>query len=124
MIPARDKDGWLNVFVETPRGSAAKFKYDERDGVIRLSRPLPAGLSYPYDWGCVPSTRAPDGDDRLAPGACDDDDLDAAGEQHDHRSSLVGLVDERDVRAIGTLDARRPQCVPLLGRQGGEEGLR
>jgi inorganic pyrophosphatase len=61
-IPARDKDGWLNVFVETPRGSTAKFKYDERDGVIRLSRPLPAGLSYPYDWGCVPSTRAADGD--------------------------------------------------------------
>lgn len=61
-IPARDKDGWLNVVVETPRGSTAKFKYDERDGVIRLSRPLPAGLSYPYDWGYVPSTRAADGD--------------------------------------------------------------
>jgi inorganic pyrophosphatase len=61
-IPARDMDGWLNVVVETPRGSTAKFKYDERDRVFRLSRPLPSGLCYPYDWGFVPSTRAPDGD--------------------------------------------------------------
>ena len=61
-IPARDKDGWLNVVVETPRGSTAKFKYDERDRVFRLSRALPSGLCYPYDWGFVPSTRAPDGD--------------------------------------------------------------
>jgi len=61
-IPARGEDGSLNVVVETPRGSTAKFKYDERDGVMRLSRPLPAGLSYPYDWGFVPSTRAADGD--------------------------------------------------------------
>ena len=61
-IPARGQDGSLNVVVETPRGSTAKFKYDERDGVVRLSRPLPAGLSYPYDWGFVPSTRAADGD--------------------------------------------------------------
>jgi inorganic pyrophosphatase len=61
-IPARDEDGSLNVIVETPRGSTAKFKYDERDRVIRLSRPLPSGLRYPYDWGCIPSTRAADGD--------------------------------------------------------------
>jgi inorganic pyrophosphatase len=61
-LPARNRDGSLNIFVETPRGSTAKFKYDERDGVIRLSRPLPAGLSYPYDWGFVPSMRAADGD--------------------------------------------------------------
>ena len=61
-IPARASEGWLNVVVETPRGSTAKFKYDERAGVMRLSRPLPAGLCYPYDWGFMPSTRAADGD--------------------------------------------------------------
>lgn len=61
-IPPRDADGSLNVVIETPRGSTAKFKYDERDRVMRLSRPLPAGLCYPYDWGFVPSTRVADGD--------------------------------------------------------------
>jgi inorganic pyrophosphatase len=61
-LPPRGADGSLNVVIETPRGSTAKFKYDERDGVMRLSRPLPAGLCYPYDWGFVPSTRAADGD--------------------------------------------------------------
>ena len=61
-LPARARDGSLNVVIETPRGSTAKFKYDEQAGVMRLSRPLPAGLCYPYDWGFIPSTRAADGD--------------------------------------------------------------
>jgi inorganic pyrophosphatase len=61
-IPARDSDGSLNVWIETPRGSTAKYKYDPAHQVIRLSRPLPLGLCYPYDWGFVPGTRAADGD--------------------------------------------------------------
>jgi len=56
------KDGSLNVMVESPRGSSMKFKYDPDDDVIMLARPLPLGLTYPYDWGFVPSTRAADGD--------------------------------------------------------------
>ena len=55
-------DGTLNVVVESPRGSAAKFKFDAGTGLMMLSRPLPAGLAYPYDWGFVPGTRASDGD--------------------------------------------------------------
>ena len=55
-------DGALNVIVETPRGSTAKFKYESSSDRITLSRPLPAGLAYPYDWGFVPGTRAADGD--------------------------------------------------------------
>ena len=39
-----------------------KFKYDPDEGVMMLARPLPLGLTYPYDWGFVPSTRAADGD--------------------------------------------------------------
>ena len=50
------------MIVESPRGSRAKFKYDTQSGLITLSRPLPAGLTYPYDWGFVPGTRAQDGD--------------------------------------------------------------
>jgi len=55
-------DGSVNIVVETPRGSQAKFKYDPESESIMLSRPLPAGIVYPYDWGFIPSTRAADGD--------------------------------------------------------------
>src|SRR5215813_9888163 len=63
-IPATPfrSDGSLNVVVETPRGAVAKFKYDDETGMMMLSRPLPLGIAYPYDWGFVPSTRAADGD--------------------------------------------------------------
>ena len=52
----------VNVIVESPRGSTAKFKRDEQSGLFALSRPLPAGLVYPCDWGFIPETLAEDGD--------------------------------------------------------------
>jgi len=61
-LPTYREDGCLNVVVESPRGSAVKYKYDPRQQVMTLSRPLPVGLRYPHDWGFVAATRAPDGD--------------------------------------------------------------
>ena len=60
-IPARTKGGF-HVVVETPRGSPFKLKLDPELGVLVLKRPLPLGFSWPYDFGFVPSTKAPDGD--------------------------------------------------------------
>jgi inorganic pyrophosphatase len=54
--------GVVNLVVEAPRGSGAKFKFDDEIERMVLSRPLPAGLVYPCDWGFVPGTRAEDGD--------------------------------------------------------------
>jgi inorganic pyrophosphatase len=56
-----DKTHVLAV-VETPRGSRSKLEYDAALKVFTLSKPLLAGLTYPYDWGFIPSTKAPDGD--------------------------------------------------------------
>jgi inorganic pyrophosphatase len=52
----------LNVIVETPKGSRNKFTYDEELGLFKLSGVLPAGSSFPYDFGFLPSTRGGDGD--------------------------------------------------------------
>ncbi len=63
MLPPRDPDsGLVNVMIDTPRGSRNKYKFDESLGCFKLSRILPAGHSFPYDFGSVPGTRGDDGD--------------------------------------------------------------
>ncbi len=52
----------INVIIDTPKGSHNKYKYDEALGLFRLSRVLPAGLQFPYDFGSIPRTRAEDDD--------------------------------------------------------------
>jgi inorganic pyrophosphatase len=50
------------VVVETPRGSRNKYKLDEQSGRIKLSKVMPEGMVFPYDFGFFPGTRAQDGD--------------------------------------------------------------
>src|ERR1700716_1355427 len=59
--PWADSDH-VHAVVETPRGSRAKLEFDPGIGAFTLAKPLLAGLTYPYDWGFIPSTKAPDGD--------------------------------------------------------------
>jgi inorganic pyrophosphatase len=62
-LSAREPDsGLVHVVVDTPKGSRNKYKYDEQLGLYRLSKVLPVGLAFPYDFGFIPSTRAEDGD--------------------------------------------------------------
>jgi inorganic pyrophosphatase len=67
---------------------------------MMLSRPLPAGFAYPYDWGFVAGTRAPDGDP-----------LDAVI-LWEHSSSAGLLVPSRPIGALGI-----EQAAPSGGRQ-------
>src|SRR6201981_1116446 len=61
-LPPFSEDGDVCVVVETPRGSRAKFDYDPKLKAFTLSKSLLTGLTYPPDWGFVPSTKADDGD--------------------------------------------------------------
>jgi inorganic pyrophosphatase len=61
-LTAFDDDGDLNMVVETPRGSSLKLRYEPKTMVFTVSRALTLGLSYPFDWGFIPGTRAEDGD--------------------------------------------------------------
>ena len=61
-LPARAGNGTIHAIVETPRGARAKLKYEPDLGGFVLSKSLMLGLTYPYDWGFIPSTLAEDGD--------------------------------------------------------------
>jgi len=52
----------LRVVIETPKGSRNKFAFDYQQHIFELKKVLPAGMTFPYDFGFVPSTKAPDGD--------------------------------------------------------------
>jgi inorganic pyrophosphatase len=61
-LPTWAEGGALTVVVESPRGSGVKLKYDAELGAMTLSRPLPLGVVFPFEFGFVPRTRAEDGD--------------------------------------------------------------
>jgi len=56
------EDGIIHVVIETEKGSRNKFSYDEDLNIFRLKKVLPEGMSFPHDFGFVPSTLAEDGD--------------------------------------------------------------
>jgi inorganic pyrophosphatase len=61
-LPTWADDVHVYAVVETPRGSRAKLEFEPKLGAFTLAKPLLVGLTYPYDWGFIPSTRAEDGD--------------------------------------------------------------
>lgn len=61
-FPTFEDGDTLNAIVDTPRGSRNKFKFDEQKHIFKLAGVLPAGASFPYDFGFLPSTKGEDGD--------------------------------------------------------------
>ncbi len=76
--------------VETPKSSRSKYDFDPEAGAFELSALLPEGMSFPLDFGFVPSTLAEDGDP-----------LDVLV-LHDEPCAVGALV---DVRLIGVIEA-------------------
>jgi len=60
--PYDEETGALRVVIETPKGSRNKYNYDPESGAFELAKVLPEGMSFPFDFGFVPSTMAADGD--------------------------------------------------------------
>jgi inorganic pyrophosphatase len=60
--PIDKHDGILQVIIETPKGSRNKFAFDSDQRIFTLTKVLPAGMAFPYDFGFLPGTLAQDGD--------------------------------------------------------------
>ncbi len=52
----------VRVIIETPKGCRNKYKFDPKIACFKLSKVLPEGMVFPYDFGFIPETEAEDGD--------------------------------------------------------------
>lgn len=52
----------VHVVIETPKCSRIKYSYDSKIGLMRLSKALPEGMMFPFNFGFVPNTLGDDGD--------------------------------------------------------------
>ncbi len=53
--------GDAQIIIETPQGSRSKFAYEADKGVFVLTKVMPVGSVFPYDFGFLPSTQGEDG---------------------------------------------------------------
>jgi inorganic pyrophosphatase len=56
------KTASCQAIIETPKGRRGKLDYDPEVRLFRLKKLLPDGMSFPLDFGFVPSTLCDDGD--------------------------------------------------------------
>lgn len=57
-----DKQSRCWAIIETPKGSRNKLSYHPASRLFRVKHLLPKGMSFPFDFGFIPSTRGADGD--------------------------------------------------------------
>jgi inorganic pyrophosphatase len=58
----QDDNKFVQVVIETPKGSRNKYAFDAEQKVFELKKVLPTGMAFPYDFGFIPRTKAEDGD--------------------------------------------------------------
>jgi len=52
----------VRAIIETPKGCPNKYTYNPEYGCFELSKTLPQGMTFPFDFGFIPSTKGEDGD--------------------------------------------------------------
>jgi inorganic pyrophosphatase len=52
----------ITAMIECPKGYNQKFDYEPKEKRFKLSKILPAGLVFPFDFGMIPGTQGEDGD--------------------------------------------------------------
>lgn len=57
-----DETKCIVVVIETPKGSRTKFAFDPDREAFVVMKVLPEGMTFPFDFGFIPSTLADDGD--------------------------------------------------------------
>lgn len=59
---ADQKQDVVNGIVEIPKGTSAKYEYDNEYGLFKLDRCLVSAMTYPASYGFIPGTLTHDGD--------------------------------------------------------------
>jgi inorganic pyrophosphatase len=60
--PTFASDDTVYATIETPAGHRTKYRWDPKKRVFMVSKILPSGMTFPYDFGFVPDTKSGDGD--------------------------------------------------------------
>lgn len=60
--PLLAENDLVQVIIETPAGCRNKFAFDPKQSIFMLKSVLPAGMSFPCDFGFLPQTKGGDGD--------------------------------------------------------------
>ena len=77
-MPKKKNREAVPVLIEAPEGTRSKMSFDFELGLLRLTKVLPAGFEFPFNFGSIPCTLADDGDpldillfmsDRVPPGS-------------------------------------------------------
>jgi len=61
-LPAFNSEGCLRAVIETPKGRPNKYDFNPEFAGFELAKTLPEGMTFPFDFGFIPSTQGGDGD--------------------------------------------------------------
>lgn len=60
--PGKSPPGDIYAIIEIPKDSNIKYEVDEKTGLLFIDRKLHTAMTYPFNYGFIPSTKEEDGD--------------------------------------------------------------